>query len=204
MTIILLCSIRSADAYHTCYNLAGLSSAQHTYTYDQQQQHARFVASAFRHPAGEITTTASNLVISNPNGEKPVEPETLPSAYLEQRSGFPSEDQSFFTSTLDAPYSWHADVGETEKEKRAGRDSLRNEAGGAGDDGDNHNGTNGTDGAHVENGAKNVPDIDGGREQKEKEGEEQDDPIGPMHPVFVVPWGVAEKARRYFEGITGF
>ena len=134
-----------------------------------------------------------------------MEPETLPSAYLEQRSGFPSEDQSFFTSTLDAPYSWHADVGETEKEKRAGRDSLRNEAGGAGDDGDNHNGTNGTDGAHVENGAKNVPDIDGGREQKEKEeGEEDDDPIGPMHPVFVVPWGVAEKARRYFEGITGF
>lgn len=28
--------------------------------------------------------------------------------------------------------------------------------------------------------------------------------IGLMHPVFVVPWGVAEKGRRYFERYIGF
>ena len=32
--ILALTLTRSPDAYHTCYNLAGLSSIQHTYTYD--------------------------------------------------------------------------------------------------------------------------------------------------------------------------
>ena len=34
--------------------------------------------------------------------------------------------------------------------------------------------------------------------------DEDEDVIGAMHPVFAIPWGTAEKARRYFENKVRF
>ena len=78
------------------------------------------------------------------------------------------------------------DADETENENKTSSASVQN-----GDD--------------VVNVGKCVPeDREGGQDDEDEEDEEDGDVIGPMHPVFVIPWGVAEQARRYFEDYAGF
>ena len=33
---------------------------------------------------------------------------------------------------------------------------------------------------------------------------DHEDTVGAMHPVYVIPWGVAERSRAYFESKQGF
>ncbi len=97
---------RHSDAYHTCYNLVGLSAAQHRYT--------------FRKPT-----------LSTESDPQPVSFETLGSAF-----------------------HWVVDKNpETDADIRALTD---------------------------------------------------DDQVGAVHPLFVLPWGAAEQARRFYEAKGGF
>ena len=138
-----------------------------------------------------------DIGISNSN--KSLNPKSSVAPH-EQEAQSSSTDQSLLTlSTLDAPYFWHADAEETDKENYTSRVGFRVGVG------QSDRNTYSTNGAKVETYGKNLPGNGGDEEQTEDEDEEEDsDLVGPIHPVFVVPWGVAEKARKYFEDITGF
>ena len=102
-------------------------------------------------------------------------------------------DQPFFSPILDAPYYWHVDA-DKNKSHSAHQFSSSSKTS-----------KDGTVPSNVDrNGsAGDIKDILK-EEEEEMEMEKDSEKIGSMNPVFVIPWGVAEKARRYFERIVGF
>ncbi|KAF2205536.1 terpenoid cyclases/Protein prenyltransferase [Delitschia confertaspora ATCC 74209] len=100
------------DAYHTCYNLAGLSAVQNRYYYDAEEEED------------------GGVKISDEDGEK-----------------------GEMTTTLDASFKWKVELG-----KGVGKERVWDD----------------------------------------------EDQVNVVHPVFIVPWGQAEKCRQYFEENPGF
>lgn len=90
--------------------------------------------------------------------------------------------RSLLSPVLDAPFHWHVD---SDYSKNS---STRDNGMALIDVGDNRDGE---DKIHTT--------VEGKTEEKI-----YSEKIGSMHPVFVVPWGVAEKGRRYFERFIGF
>ena len=99
--------------------------------------------------------------------------------------------QPLFSSILDAPFYWHADA---DKNKSRSTHQISSSSS-AGKDGV---GSSGIDGNRCREGTIDTV------EEREWEVKKDSEKVGLMHPIFVVPWGVAEKGRRYFERFPGF
>jgi protein farnesyltransferase subunit beta len=122
-------NLRRPDAYHSCYVLAGLSSAQHHY----------YIKESPAYDQEDLQTGVEGVSIGQ---------ETFPMGKTEQ----PIEEAESTSGNLLAAFKWAAST--------------------------------------------SIPSSSGGLEEQIFD---EQDRVKLVHPVFLIPWGVAEKTRSWYE-----